>query len=238
METAIRKEQLKILKCFAANSGTFALAGGTALELYYLKHRFSRDLDFFSPRYNVKEIETLVAAFGKLEGKKIKLENEFISDGHARVRFYSLPVEGSPSPLKIDFVEDVLFDRPEIKKFKCVPVYDAKQIYFMKITAIAGTRLLIDDTGREIAGGRIADRDVIDLYYLSKKIEPLHSFLKKLPSSYQRGMIQWYRSFSRQDFRFGFLDIDLYDKKLDSSAVIRHLEAEIQKFMKEELNEY
>lgn len=47
MDKELRKKQLSILKTFSACSEGFALAGGTALELFYLHHRFSADLDFF-----------------------------------------------------------------------------------------------------------------------------------------------------------------------------------------------
>ena len=47
MDKALRKVQLKILKVFSQFGETFALSDGSALELFYLKHRFSKDLDFF-----------------------------------------------------------------------------------------------------------------------------------------------------------------------------------------------
>ena len=47
MNELIRQKQLEILKIFHKASKNFVLAGGTALELYYLQHRFSKDLDFF-----------------------------------------------------------------------------------------------------------------------------------------------------------------------------------------------
>ena len=46
MDKKLRKAQLEILRIFSLRAGSFALAGGTALELYYLHHRFSVDLDF------------------------------------------------------------------------------------------------------------------------------------------------------------------------------------------------
>lgn len=43
--------QNKFIRCVANNkslTGRFYLTGGTALAAYYLKHRYSEDLDFFS----------------------------------------------------------------------------------------------------------------------------------------------------------------------------------------------
>lgn len=235
MDFKIRDAQLKILDAFSDTSKSFALSGGTALELYYLKHRFSRDLDFFSPKYDLKEIKRLVLEFNKKIGVRMKLENEFITSNHAKVKFYTTSVRGSAFPLKIDFVEDVFFDKPIIKKFNDVPVYDVEHIYYQKIIAITGTRLSEDEIGREITAGRREIRDIVDIYFLSQEIQPLHLFLKELPREQQRGMIQWYRSFSRQEFKFEFLDLDIYDKKLDYSKIIIYLEDEIKRFIKEML---
>ncbi|HPN73528.1 MAG TPA: nucleotidyl transferase AbiEii/AbiGii toxin family protein, partial [Candidatus Omnitrophota bacterium] len=121
-----------MLKVFSRQAQGFALAGGTALELYYLKHRFSVDLDFFSPDYDPKEIEMLVLEFSKALKTEIKLENEAMQGNKAKVRFYSMPVNRSDRPLKIDFVEDVIFSHPEIENFEGVRVYSVKNIYLQK----------------------------------------------------------------------------------------------------------
>lgn len=132
-DDAIRKTQIAVLKVFGQYSKTFALAGGTALELYYFQHRFSRDLDFFSPTYDIKEIEDLVGAFEESLHKSVRLENTFTAPSHAHVRFYTVPTQSPPKRLKIDFVEDVLFTKPDIQKRDGVPVYAAKNIYIQKI---------------------------------------------------------------------------------------------------------
>ncbi|MDP1853445.1 MAG: nucleotidyl transferase AbiEii/AbiGii toxin family protein [Candidatus Omnitrophota bacterium] len=233
MDLKIRKAQGVILDVFAKEAEDFALAGGTALELYYLHHRFSRDLDFFSPKYDVKEIERLIAAFEKRIKNKIKLQSEFTIRGRARVHFYIVPVKGSRAPLKIDFVEDVIFTKPGIKRIKGVRVYSAEGIYLQKITAVAGVKPTTDEIGREtIEGGRREARDAFDIYMLSKKIKPLHLFLKSVPRHLQRGMIHWYRSFSRQEMKLGLLDLDIYDKKFNSKEMINYLENEIKEFAK------
>ena len=73
------------------------------------------------------------------------------------------------------------------------------------------------------------------LYFLSRKVLPLRQFLRKIQRNQQRGLIQWYRSFSRQEFKLDFLDINIYDSKLNSLEVIRYLEREIESFIQEEL---
>jgi len=237
MDTKIRAAQKHILNVFSREAMHFALAGGTALELYYLHHRFSADLDFFSPKYDVREVQNLIYAFEKQVNKKIHLESELTAGGKARVRFYTLPVTGLSRPLKIDFVEDVLFVRPVIQKIEGVRVYSAENIYFQKIAAISGTQPEIDEVGRQIMEGRKETRDVFDVYMLSKKIQPLHIFLKKVPAQLQKGIIHWYRTFSRQDLKLALIDLDIYELNFNSREMIVYLENEIKQFIREVIGE-
>jgi len=237
MDLKIRQAQHKILKIFAKEAKSFALSGGTALELYYLHHRFSADLDFFSPKYDFAEIETLVSAFSKSADGRIKLEAEFVGAGKAKVRFYTVPVKDSERPLKIDFIEDVIFNHPKVIKFEGIPVYSAENIYLQKMIAITGTNLEEDDIGRQVATGRREARDVFDIYMLSKKIRPLHKFIKGQSAQVQRGMIHWYRTFSRQDIKLALLELDIYDKEFNAREMTIYLEKEVKKFVREVLDE-
>lgn len=233
MEAAIREAQKAVLKIFSGIKTNFALAGGTALELYYLHHRYSSDLDFFSPKFKDSDIKKIVAELGREINKGIRFESELTREGMARVRFYSLPVREAERVLKIDFVEDVFLKKPKIKNFGKVPVYSAEDIYFLKIIALAGSGAVIDSTGRWRMEGRQKARDVFDVYMLSKKIKPLHLFLKNIPSPWQRGMIHWYRTFSRHEFQLALLDMEIYDRQVDSRKIILYLEHEIKLFTKE-----
>jgi predicted nucleotidyltransferase component of viral defense system len=47
----IVKDQKRITKMVTGEFPVYYLAGGTALA-FYLRHRFSEDLDFFSPAYD------------------------------------------------------------------------------------------------------------------------------------------------------------------------------------------
>lgn len=230
MDPVIKKMQKRVLTLFSKEAKDFALAGGTALELYYLHHRFSWDLDFFSRRYNIAEIEGLVSAIKKKIDKRIRLESELMAAGRAKVRFYSLPVKGASRPLKIHFIEDVLIEKPNIKRKDGARVYSEKNIYLQKIAAIAGTQAGMDITGRPIQQGRNEARDAFDLYKLSTQIRPLHQFLHEAAVSYQKGMVHWYRTFSRQDLKLALLDMDIYDPRFDSREMIAHLESEMKLF--------
>lgn len=231
MDPKIKEAQERILNIFSKEAKDFALAGGTALELYYLHHRFSWDLDFFSPKYDLSEIDRLVSAFKKHVEKKLRLESEFTASGRAQVRFYSMPVKGASRSLKIDFVEDVIFKKPTIKNMKGVRVYSVENIYLQKIAAISGIREEPDITGRPIPkGGRNETRDAFDVFVLSKEIQPLHEFLQEVSPSYQKGMVHWYRTFSRQDLKLGLLDVDIDDPP-DPREMVAYLETEIKLFI-------
>ena len=72
MDKKIRQAQYEVLEAFSRAKSGFALSGGRALELYYLHHRFSWDLDFFSPEYDLKEIDRLVSVFSKFLKARVK----------------------------------------------------------------------------------------------------------------------------------------------------------------------
>jgi len=229
MNNPIRLAQKEVLNVFANRSLSFALAGGTALELYYLHHRFSADLDFFSTAYSNREVNAIVSELRK-RFKGIKLESELRVLGKAKVRFYSIPIKGARQ-LKIDFIEDVIIEKPKINKFNSIPVYSAGDIYFHKIVTITGLRPEKDEIGRQVMSGRKKARDVFDVYMLSKKILPLHLFVNKIPGYLQRGLVHWYRSFSRQDLKLALLELDIYDKKFNARKMIIYLENEIKRFI-------
>ncbi|MDP3732513.1 MAG: nucleotidyl transferase AbiEii/AbiGii toxin family protein [Candidatus Omnitrophota bacterium] len=235
MDVQIRKAQEKVLKELSKKQWNFALAGGTALELFYLHHRFSADLDFFSPAYVLKEIDEIISELAKSLRVKIKLEAEFVASRKARVRFYYMPVKAAQRPLKIDFVEDVLFSFPRIEIVNGIRLYSVENIYLQKISAITGAGLEKDAIGRDFTEGRREARDIFDIYMLSKKICALHIFLRKQPSHMQRGMVHWYQTYSRQDTKLALLDMDIYDKNFDSKDMITYLDGEIKKFIEQVL---
>jgi predicted nucleotidyltransferase component of viral defense system len=236
VDKKIREIQKEILGVFSRYAEDFALSGETALELYYLHHRFSVDLDFFSPKYKIDEIDKLIKEFEKIPGGELKLESELMAENKAKIRFYTISLKGSERPLKIDFVEDIIFDNPEIKNFDGVRVYGAENIYLQKLIAITGTRIKTDHIGRKIIEGRREARDIFDLYLLSKKVKPLHIFLQNVPGYIQRGIIQWYRRFSRRELKLALFELDIYDKKFDSKKMIIYLENEIKRFIQGVVN--
>ncbi|MDD5409010.1 MAG: nucleotidyl transferase AbiEii/AbiGii toxin family protein [Candidatus Omnitrophica bacterium] len=232
MDKTLRNFQLEVLNTFKRVKGSFALAGGTALEIYYLQHRFSLDLDFFSVAFNKHEIEKIVSAFENLPGVSLKRENEIKLSGAARAVFYTLSRKGLKRPLKVDFVENNLISRPKIIKFSGVPVYSVKDIYAQKIYAVSGTSIRQDEAGRFFSEGRKEARDAFDIYMLSKKVMPLHKFIREMPKQAQRGLLHWYNTFSRHDLKIGLIDLDIYEKGFNSQEMLIYLENEVKEFIK------
>jgi hypothetical protein len=49
--------------------------------------------------------------------------------------------------------------------------------------------------------------------------------------------VHWYRTFSRQDIKLGFLELEIYVKKFDAQEAIRYLEGQMKEFLKGVLEE-
>ncbi len=81
MESILTKQQQLILKLFANSSLVkhFYFSGGTALSHYYLQHRYSEDLDFFSQEeFDSQNITSSVKSFQKeLKFESFDYQNSF-----------------------------------------------------------------------------------------------------------------------------------------------------------------
>ena len=233
MANRVQQIQAEVLEAVArADNFPFALAGGTALERYYLHHRFSRDLDFFSPVFEPAGVEEAVECIRDRLGYSISKEQEFIAERHAMVIFYSLSTAGLERPLKIDFVEDVIIRDPAVRKIEGVPVYGVEDIYFHKIVAVTGVGGVSNAAGRPMPLGRSEPRDAFDLYALSRKVRPLHVFLREVPRMYQRLFVRWAKTYSRIDMKIGLLDLDIYLEGFDAREMILHIDDEVGEFMR------
>ncbi len=100
-KTLLTSDQLAVLDEFKKNqslSSTFYLTGGTALAEFYLQHRYSDDLDFFTAdEFSIVEIEKFI------ENLKHKLNAKFVS--YKKLydrRIFIFQFENKPE-LKIEF---------------------------------------------------------------------------------------------------------------------------------------
>lgn len=140
--------QDKILNALKPVLSPFYLTGGTALGRFYLNHRFSEDLDFFTNnsdtfQSSVKDIEKiLISKFSLIKNQSI-VYDDF-------VRYY---IEDEERVLKIEFVNDIAYrcGVPNLYKFGFVDT--PLNILTNKITAILG---------------RDEPKDVFDIYAISQ----------------------------------------------------------------------
>ncbi|HBR79967.1 MAG TPA: hypothetical protein DEA46_06060, partial [Candidatus Moranbacteria bacterium] len=81
-ETILSDNQINILEKISSDNAicqVFYLTGGTALAEYYLQHRLSEDLDFFSENeFDIQAINVFFAKNKKILGiKKVDFQQSF-----------------------------------------------------------------------------------------------------------------------------------------------------------------
>lgn len=159
MSSILTVTQARALHCIAANTSLqqhFYLAGGTALSEYYLHHRYSEDLDFFSEH----EVDPLtITSFLKSKQKELGFKTfEYEQSFNRNLYFLRYPEE----ELKMEFT---YFPFTQIEK---PTIIDGLKID--SLTDIAVNKLFT-------IYQRSVARDYIDLYLLCKtkgfSIEPL-----------------------------------------------------------------
>lgn len=142
-------EFLELVKVEPQITKTFYLTGGTALAEFYLKHRLSEDLDFFTEKKEVNQ--KLVEAYLKKVSGKLSVE-EIKRTVFMGLFSYTLIFRDN-SKLKVDFN---YYPFPRIER---------------------GTKYgnLSIDSLRDIAANKVhtlfvkpRDRDYIDLYFMMK----------------------------------------------------------------------
>jgi predicted nucleotidyltransferase len=225
----------KALKKLANKLGDFYLAGGTALSLFYFKHRESYDLDFFTKGFSRVKIEKIISGLSKDIGLAIELSSEQNKQGFARVVVYYLKIDDDSS-LKIDFVEDVYKLLKPLKEIDGIPILAIEDIYLRKILTACGSIATVDSIGRSsFAGGRQEAKDLFDLYFLSKTFMSLSSFVNEYCQQPQKeSIIIWFRTYDRLEMKTGLLEI-ITNKKVAFSEMEHHFKDEIEKIIAGEL---
>ena len=147
----LTENQIKILEKISNDkfiTDNFYLTGGAALAEFYLKHRFSEDLDFFSEQEF--DTETISVFFQKNKtALKIKLV-DFEQSYNRNLFFLHIDNE----IIKTEFTYFPFPRIEKLKKFKNISIDSAHDIAVNKIFTIYQ---------KERA------RDYIDLYFLIKK---------------------------------------------------------------------
>lgn len=153
MEQEILKDWQKKVVDFIASSekmGDFYLTGGTALAAFYLKHRLSDDLDFFSPdevdqifiHSIARDLKDLIGS-SKMRFNHIYDRNQF---------FYK--VDGGEEEYKIEFTKYPFKQLQPVKILKDLKIDSEFDIAVNKLLTIMD---------------RFDPKDFVDLYFLLPK---------------------------------------------------------------------
>ena len=129
-----------VLSQIAAKSAGFYLTGGTALSRFYLGHRYSDDLDFFT-----HDVLSFSDAFRAIHGLISSFYPAIALEVDAR-DFKRLRILDDGTELKVDFVADRIARTGMPVSIRNVYVDTVRNILGNKLCAILGR-----DEGRDIA---------------------------------------------------------------------------------------
>lgn len=173
--TPLQKQVLKRVSEAEALSD-FYLSGGTALAAFYLHHRYSDDLDFFSPNeVDGQFIESFMGDLKKeLSAKEMGFERLYDR------RLFFLKFENKDI-LKLEFTKYPFHQFEEPKDFNGVRVDSLKDIAANKLMAFAD---------------RFDPKDFVDLYYILQehtlkqlRTDAEKKFGTKLPALFLGGQL-------------------------------------------------
>lgn len=162
-KTILTPNQQLLLDKIAENkiiTRDFYLTGGTALSEFYLKHRLSEDLDFFTEN---ELVETDIAAWVKTTAKTLQTKVSFETLRGQLIYYFSFPNE----TVKVDFA---YFPFPVLGtygKYKMLRIASLEDIVVNKLQAILT---------------RSRGRDYFDIYELLKKTK---SSIEQMRKDYQ-----------------------------------------------------
>lgn len=219
------------------------LGGGTALSLFYFKHRESLDLDFFTSSFSEKKIMSVISKISKAIGVKVDIMRRLKVRDEARIivcmvpvlKNKSLRIDDSLKTLKVDFIEDLYRDiKSHSPIIDGICVMSQENIYLRKIYTAFGVLREKDITGQErFLGGRQEAKDIFDLYYLSTTFTPLSKFMNKHCTLDEKASaVTWHRRYDRFSMRSELLDI-ITNKKIDCRAIEEHFNSEIEDIIKQ-----
>ncbi len=207
----IRSEQKKVTALVTKKFKQYYLTGGTALAFYF-NHRISEDLDFFSQTYDRLDPDRIMDFISERTKQPYRFEQEQDDPKLVPMKVYTLEIRKGV-PLKVDFVQDFVKNRKPVRE----GLHSVDDIYYRKIWAGIG--------GREKAGS--IGQDAYDLYWLSRKREPLSDFfLRNFSEAQAERLILWWKGFNRRDLKLELMDPA---PGVDPRKVLQYLDDEILK---------
>lgn len=149
--TPLQREFMELLASLP-DKEQFYLAGGTALSEYYLGHRLSFDLDYFTSTENlILPLSYQIENACQKKGLPLKVVRRFGT-------FVELLVENRNESLKVDLALDSPY------RFES-PVLSNEGIYINDYADLRSDKLLA-------YFGRSEPRDAVDLYFILQKESP------------------------------------------------------------------
>lgn len=149
--TPLQREFMELLASLP-DKEQFYLAGGTALSEYYLGHRLSFDLDYFTSTENlILPLSYQIENACQKKGLSLKVVRRFGA-------FVELLVENANESLKVDLALDSPY------RFES-PVLSNEGIYINDYADLRSDKLLA-------YFGRSEPRDAVDLYFILQKESP------------------------------------------------------------------
>jgi len=137
----------------------FYLTGGTALSYFYLEHRFSEDLDFFSgEEFNSKILFSAISKIGDVV-KPLKIEQQSLNQQEVFYFYFD-----KKNFVKLDFAYFPFETLGQFIKFNDLRVTSVEDIAINKLQAITT---------------RKRSRDYFDLYLLMKRLDWDFKILRK-----------------------------------------------------------
>jgi len=198
----------------------------------------SYDLDFFAVDFRPDEIAAAMESLSKAWPNPPESKGVAVSSDSARIQQFFLPLHISADfdRLKLDFVEDVYPD-PKVKRIQGMPVYGEESLYARKIYAVAGSDSKTTEIGAKVPAGRRVARDLVDIYFLSKRVRPLHEFILDgmgrniFDDALPRRLVVWSKRFGREDFLHEYIDMDLYERPDPRTDIFRHIDDELKRLL-------
>lgn len=149
--TPLQKEFMQLLASLP-DKEQFYLAGGTALSEYYLGHRLSFDLDYFTGTENlILPLSYQIETACQKQGLGLKVVRRFST-------FVELLIEKGNEKLKVDLALDSPY------RFE-PPALSSEGIYINDYSDLRSDKLLA-------YFGRSEPRDAVDLYFILQKESP------------------------------------------------------------------
>lgn len=214
MAKIINNHQEDFLKLFASSplSKQFYFSGGTALSYFYLNHRFSEDLDFFSKdEFDPQQIAIFLKSIkDKLGYKNIDYQQSFNRNIY-QLRF-------NKDFLKIEFT---YFPFSQIEKPN-----KKEGILVDSLIDIGANKLF---TINQNARGR----DYFDLYFIAKKQKVTLEKLRMLAKVKFDWHIDPLHLGTQLNRVTEFIDDPILKKKIDKQKVDRYFQSEASKLGKE-----